>query len=391
MPAEPFRYEGPVLADYASRSEASRGRFHPEPEAPERSPFQRDRTRIGRSGAFRKLRNKTQVFMYQVGDYFRTRLTHSLEVAQIARTLCRSLGLNEDLAEAVALAHDCGHAPFGHAGEIALDSAMLAYGGFDHNDQTVRIMTSLERRYAAFDGLNLTWETLEGIVKHNGPIRDVPSQVVAGLDRQMTLDLAGFASAEAQVASLADDIAYGAHDLDDGLRAGLFGLDDLIDVPRVGPIVADIRREHGGIADGRVAHEVYRRQIEVLCADLLAESRRRLATVHSVDAVRSASEPVVGFSVAVAEQDREFKVFLFNRMYRHDRVNRMAAKGRRVVSDVFHALLDEPRLLPEAWQIEDKLATPVHRARLVADYVAGMTDRYVVVEHKRLFDTEATS
>ena len=391
MPGDQFRYTGPKLAAYASRPENSRGRLYQEPDAIERSPHQRDRDRILHSGAFRKLKYKTQVFVYHEGDYYRTRLTHSLEVAQIARSVCRSLGLNEDLAEALSLAHDFGHTPFGHAGEDALDAVMAPHGGFDHNDQTLRILTGLERRYADFDGLNLTWETLEGIAKHNGPIHGAASPTVAALDARIDLGLRTHASAEAQVAAIADDIAYNAHDLDDGLRAGLFGILDLDAVPLVAPITALIRDRHGALEEGRMVHETVRRLINILVTDLLAETRRRLSAAmpESADGVRAYSGPVVGFSEAVRENDAALKSFLFTRMYRHYKVNRMASKARRVVTELFELLMAEPNCLPGEWQDQSKLEGEHSRARLVADYIAGMTDRYALLEHERLFDMSA--
>ena len=390
MPADRFRFRGPVLAEYASRPEASRGRLHQEPEAEERTPHERDRDRILHSGAFRKLRNKTQVFMFSEGDYFRTRLTHSLEVAQITRSLCRSLGLNEDLGEALALAHDFGHTPFGHAGEHALDTALEPYGGFDHNDQTLRLVTCLEQRYAAFDGLNLTWECLEGLIKHNGPVPGTPSRTVAELALRINLDLRNQASAEAQVASVADDIAYDAHDIEDGLRAGLFDVEVLSAVPLASAIVDAILSQYGKLESGRMAHEIYRHVTDMLCRDLLAETRRRLAALRpdSAEAVRAATGPLVGFSDAVREADAVLKTFLHNHMYRHYKVNRMAIKASRVVSELFELLAERPYCLPGEWQIEDRLGTPEDRALLIADYIAGMTDRYALLEHRRLFDLE---
>ena len=390
MPADRFRYRGPELAEYSCTPQTSRGRLHPEPEASERTPYQRDRDRILHSGAFRKLRNKTQVFMFLEDDYFRTRLTHSLEVALIARTLCRSLGLNEDLGEALALAHDFGHTPFGHAGEQALDAAMKPFGGFDHNDQTIRLVTCLERRYAAFDGLNLTWECLEGLVKHNGPVTGTPSRTVLELDSQLDFRLPDQASGEAQVASLADDIAYDAHDIEDGLRAGLFDVDALRSLPLVGAIVDTIRGRYGCLERGRIAHEICRRVSEVLCLDLLSETRRRIADLRpdSPDAIRKAPGPIVEFSSDVRQADNELKVFLSERMYAHFSVNRIAAKATRVVSELFDYLFERPDCLPGPWQVPDILAVEEQRALLISDYIAGMTDRYALLEHKRLLDLD---
>ena len=390
MPADQFRYAGPLLADYASRPEESRGRLHDEPNAMERLPHQRDRDRILHSGAFRKLKYKTQVFVYHEGDYYRTRLTHSLEVAQIARSVSRSLGLNEDLAEALALAHDFGHTPFGHAGEDALGAVMQPFGGFDHNDHTLRILTRLEQRYADFDGLNLTWETLEGIAKHNGPVHIDPSATVEALNARFDLELRTYASAEAQVAAIADDIAYDAHDIDDGLRAGLFTVATLANVPLVGPVIETVRRQHGVLEEGRMVHETIRRLINVMVTDLLDETRGRIAAAAPTCAadVRAWSGPLVGFGEVVREQDAELKSFLFTRMYRHYKLNRMASKARRVVTELFELFMAEPNCLPETWQDAGRIGDEHSRARLVADYIAGMTDRYAVLEHKRLFDMD---
>jgi dGTPase len=382
-------------APYASNPENSRGRLHPEPESDMRSPFQRDRDRIIHSTAFRRLKHKTQVFVYHEGDHYRTRLTHSLEVAQIARTVARALGLDEDLAEAVGLAHDLGHTPFGHAGEEALNAEMQPYGGFSHNDQTLRILTRLERRYAGFDGLNLSWETLEGTVKHNGPLRGpnadrpVPPSI-AEYDSRHALALDTFPGPEAQVAALADDIAYNNHDLDDGLRAGLFTVADLAEVPLVGPVFAEVGRRHPGIDESRLIHESIRRVIDRMVRDLVAETRRRLADsgVKNVDGVRSLGEPVASFSDEMRNHDRALKRFLFERMYRHYRVNRMSSKARRVVRELFQLFLAEPECLPAEWCALTGGNAP-ETARVVADYLAGMTDRFALDEHRRLFDTYA--
>src|SRR5436190_985954 len=328
----------PGRAAYASKPEASRGRLYPEPEHAMRSPFQRDRDRIIHSTAFRRLKHKTQVFVYHEGDHFRTRLTHSLEVAQIARAIARALGLDEDLAEALALAHDLGHTPFGHAGEEALNDEMRPFGGFSHNDQTLRILTSLERGYAEFDGLNLTWETLEGTVKHNGPLvgpgieRPVPPSITE-YDRQHSLGLDTFAGPEAQIAALADDIAYNNHDIDDGLRAGLFAVADLAEVPLVGPVFAEVAARYPGLDETRLIHESIRRLIDRMVRDLVAETRGRLVEsgVKTVEEVRRLGVPMAGFSPQMRNHDRALKRFLSERMYRHYRVNRMSSKARRLV------------------------------------------------------------
>jgi dGTPase len=387
-----------ALAPYACKPEESRGRLYPEPEAAVRSPFQRDRDRIIHCAAFRRMKHKTQVFVYHEGDHYRTRLTHSLEVAQIARSISRTLGLNEDLAEALALAHDLGHTPFGHAGEDALEEVMAPFGGFDHNDQTLRILTRLEHRYAEFDGLNLTWETLEGTVKHNGPligpgiVKKLPATVAEYVLRH-DLELASQPSAEAQVAALSDDIAYNNHDIDDGLRAGLFAVADLAGVPVVGPIFAEVAARYPGIEEPRLIHETIRRVIDRMVGDLVGETRRRLAAsgVASVAAIRALGAPVVAFSAEMSANDKALKGFLFERMYRHYKVNRMASKARRIVQDIFRLLLAEPECLPTEWREHVDGAGSAATARLVADYIAGMTDRFALDEHARLFDTYATT
>ncbi len=370
-------------AAWAVRREGARGRLHAEPEALGRSPWQRDRDRIIHSSAFRKLQYKTQVFVNHEGDFFRTRLTHSIEVAQIARSIARALRLDEDLTEALALAHDLGHPPFGHAGEEAIAAAMQECGGFDHNAQSLRVVTLLERRYAAFDGLNLTWETLEGLAKHNGPLADPPAYVAA-YDRAHPLALHSFASAEAQVASLADDIAYHSHDLDDGLRAGLFGVEDVADLPLVGAALAEARAAGGSLTPARLRHETIRRVIDALVSDLIGQTEANIAALApaDADAIRHAGRPVVAFSVPMAAANREIKRFLFARMYRHWRVNRMTAKARRLTAALFALLRDDPALLPEEWQPHDAADT----ARVVTDYIAGMTDRFAMDEYRRLTD-----
>jgi dGTPase len=389
-------------ASFASQPQHTRGRLHAEPEHDMRSPFQRDRDRIIHSSAFRRLAYKTQVFVYHEGDHYRTRLTHSLEVAQIARTICRALGLDEDLAEAVALAHDLGHTPFGHAGEEALDAEMARFGGFSHNDQTLRILTRLERRYAGFDGLNLTWETLEGTVKHNGPLtgphidpgidRPVPP-TVAEYDRLHPLRLDSFPGGEAQVAAVADDIAYNNHDVDDGLRAGLFAVADLAAVPLVGPIFHEVEKRYPGLEETRLAHEAIRRAIDRMVRDVVAETQTRLAAagVRSADDIRALPQAVVAFSATMREHDRALKAFLFERMYRHWRVNRMSAKARRVVHDLFALYLAEPQALPQEWRRLAVGPDKPQTARVAADYLAGMTDRFALDEHHRLFDTYAAT
>jgi dGTPase len=376
------------MTPWAVRAGASRGRLYPEPEAPTRSPWQRDRDRIIHSSAFRKLQYKTQVFVNHEGDFYRTRLTHSIEVAQIARSVARMLGLDEDLTEALALAHDLGHPPFGHAGEEALAAAMKPFGGFDHNAQSLRVVTLLESRYAAFDGLNLTWETLEGLAKHNGPLRKPPAYV-ADYDEKHRLELHTYPSTEAQVAAMADDVAYHSHDLDDGLRAQLFEVGDIGHLPVVGEAVAEARRASLDVPPPRLRHETIRRVINALVTDLIAETRCRLAALDpaDADAVRRAKKPVVAFSPAMAEANRVIKEFLFARMYRHWRVNRMTAKARRVTADLFTQFCAAPGLLPDDWRGRAGDVGGTARAAVaVADYIAGMTDRFARQEQLRLTD-----
>ena len=383
-------------APYATRHEESRGRLHPEPDSKTRTPFQRDRDRIIHSTAFRRLKHKTQVFIAPDGDHYRTRLTHSLEVSQIARSLARSLGMDEDLAEALALAHDFGHPPFGHAGETALDEAMRPFGGFDHNDQTLRVLVKLERRYAAFDGLNLTWEVLEDIVKHNGPVggphatKDGPTPMVGDYSAKHDLELDTFAGPEAQVAALADDIAYDTHDLDDGLRAGVFMIADLDAVPHVADAFAEIRADYPDIEPTRAIHETVRELIGTMVVDVLEESVRRLeaAGAGSAAEVRALDHPIVAFSDTMGEKDRALKAFLFWHMYRHDTVTRETDKAKRIVRELFERFLESPEDLPREWQRQTDGAGSAVTARVVADYIAGMTDRYAMMQHDRLFKVE---
>ncbi|HEX8665614.1 MAG TPA: deoxyguanosinetriphosphate triphosphohydrolase [Beijerinckiaceae bacterium] len=386
-------------APYACDPERSRGRLHPEPPSPTRSGFQRDRDRIVHSAAFRRLKHKTQVFVFHEGDHYRTRLTHTIEVSQIARALARSLGLDEDLAEALALSHDLGHTPFGHTGEDSLADCMAPFGGFDHNAQALRIVTRLERRYAEFDGLNLTWETLEGLVKHNGPLlrpdgRPASRYAAGGVplaileyDARHDLELATFASAEAQAASLADDIAYDAHDLDDGLRAGLFGLDDLKEVPFLAELIAEVDGRWPALETARRIHEVVRRVITRFVEDAIRQSERRIATLApgSAEDVRAAGRPVIAFSIEVAEADRAVKAFLYPGMYRHPRVVRIREQADAILRDLFRRFMANPAAMPEEWRAGLEHADEPRLARRVADYIAGMTDNYALQEHRRLF------
>jgi dGTPase len=377
----------PALAPYAVSAATARGRLHHEPEANTRSPWQRDRDRVIHSSAFRKLQYKTQVFVNHEGDFYRTRLTHSLEVSQIARSISRALGLDEDLTEALALAHDLGHPPFGHAGEEALNVSMKPWGGFDHNAQSLRIVTLLESRYAGWDGLNLTWETLEGLVKHNGPLRS-PVAYIADYNDRYRLDLHTQPSAEAQVAAIADDVAYHSHDLDDGLRARLFAIDDLKHLPVVGESLAAARRSSLDVPPPRLRHETLRRVIDAMVSDLIAESGRRLAKLEpdSPDAIRRHKHRVIGFSPAMADANQAIKDFLFARMYRHWRVNRMSAKAKRLTEDLYRLLHADPTMLPDDWRARAGEGAMQRSATIVGDYIAGMTDRYAMDEHKRLTD-----
>jgi dGTPase len=376
-------------APYSAGAVPSRGRLAAEPECTTRSPFQRDRDRILHSTAFRRLTYKTQVFVFHEGDHYRTRLTHSLEVAQIARTVARQLRLDEDLAEAIALAHDLGHPPFGHAGERALDKVMHDFGGFDHNAQSLRVVTGLERKYAQFDGLNLTWETLEGLAKHNGPV-DVASavaKVARRLERWQSLELLSWPSAEAQVAALADDIAYVAHDIDDGLRAHLLTLDDFEGQPLAGPSLQRVRAS-APADNGRAVYELTRRLITLMIADLVTESRERLAALapQSPEDIRAAPKATVGFSVAMATDIARLKAFLFERVYRHERVMSVMRDAERIVGDLFAKYRAEPAAMAEAWHAASVPLDDRHRARLICDFVGGMTDRFAIAEHRRLFD-----
>lgn len=379
------------LQSYACHENESRGRRFSEPESATRGCFQRDRDRIIHSAAFRRLEYKTQVFVNHEGDFFRTRLTHSLEVSQIARSVARCLGLNEDLAETLALAHDLGHPPFGHAGEDALQEMMRPYGGFDHNAQSLRVVTQLEARYADFDGLNLTWETLEGVVKHNGPLAEPLHRGIHDYVKDHDLEVHTFASAEAQVAALADDIAYNNHDLDDGLRAGLFTLDDVKDVPLAGPAIHAVRKDYPDLDESRLIHEVVRRMIGAMVEDLLVETKKRLADVAPKNAgdIRAEAQPVASFSDEMQANDRALKSFLFTNMYRHYKLNRMTSKGRRVVKDLFQLLVDETGCLPTEWRALTEGQGVAATAQIVADYIAGMTDRAALDEHRLLFDVQA--
>ncbi len=374
---------------------ASRGRLHAESPSATRTPFARDRDRIIHTSAFRRLKEKTQVFVAHEGDHFRTRLTHSLEVAQIARSIAHALGLDADLAETIALGHDLGHPPFAHAGEEELERRMAPYGGFDHNVQTFRVLTDLERRYPTFNGLNLTWETLEGVVKHNGPVAGVVERPawhdVVAFDRAFPLDLAGWPSAEAQVAALSDDIAYNNHDVDDGLEAGLFGLDELVAVPLIGPILAEVREDHPRLDDRLTRLEAVRRMIGAMIGDVMAETRARVAAagVRTPADVRGLGQALVAFSPQMTEDLARLRAFLYERMYRHWKVNRTRSQARRLLAEMFELFLAEPEVLPAEWFDRQRDQEIAVRARVVCDYIAGMTDRFAIDEHRRLFHIEA--
>jgi dGTPase len=385
-----------LLAPYAVDPGSSRGRLAPEPPSPTRSPYARDRDRILHAMAFRRLNYKTQVFIYHEGDHYRSRLTHSLEVAQIARALARTLRVDEDLTEALALAHDLGHPPFGHAGERALNAVMAGAGGFDHNAQSLRVVTALEKKYARFDGLNLTWETLEGLVKHNGPLTrpealkpdiPVPASIIDYCTRQ-DLELATYPSVEAQIAALADDIAYNNHDIDDGYRAGLFAFAELAEVPIASRALDEVRAAHPVIDGTRLLYEAIRRLIGAMIEDAVAETERRLAALQprSVADVRQASSAVVAFSDEMRRELDVLRAFLFARVYRHPRIDRIMGKAEGVVSDLFRRYSEDPEALPPEWREQaPPRGTPAY-ARHISDFIAGMTDRFALAEHRRLFD-----
>ena len=385
----------PAKAPYAEDPSKSRGRKVDEAESPTRTPFARDRDRIIHATAFRRLKEKTQVFVAHEGDHFRTRLTHSLEVAQIARSLATALGLDADLAETIALAHDLGHPPFGHAGEDELQIQMQGFGGFDHNVQTFRVVTRLERRYPRFDGLNLTWETLEGVIKHNGPVVDKlerPSwSAIAEFDAQYDLRLGTWASAEAQVAALADDIAYNNHDVDDGVQAGLFNLEELRDIPLIGPHVASAASDYPACDPGILRLEAVRRMIGAMVEDVLAETRRRAAhdKVGSPEDVRVLDHALVAFSRDMVEDLSALRAFLMERMYRYWRVNRTRSQARRMLAEMFQLFIAEPDVLPSEWYARALVRDEAGRARLICDYIAGMTDRFAIEEHRKLFHLDS--
>lgn len=387
-----YNYCAVPLASYACRPDLSQGRVFDEKESDTRTCFQRDRDRIIHASAFRRLKYKTQVFVYSHGDNYRTRLTHTLEVAQIARTLARALYVNEDLTEVIALAHDLGHAPFAHTGEDALVEAMKSFGGFEHNDQSLRIVAELEEKYPLWDGLNLTWESLEGIVKHNGPVksRKLP-YALKKLQKQTDLRLNTYASLEAQIAAIADDIAYNNHDVEDGLQAGLFTLDDLAkDVPLMAGLITLNRKKWPDLAEVKFNAEIIREMIGLMVKDVLVETQKRLKenAIETVEDIRKAKTQIVAFSDTMFEKVESLRKFLFKRMYAHYTVNRMRRKAEQIIGDLFGVLLERPECLPDEWQ--DKFAKAGkdknESTRVICDYIAGMTDRYARLEHERLFN-----
>ncbi|MFB9952164.1 deoxyguanosinetriphosphate triphosphohydrolase [Rhizobium puerariae] len=384
-------------AAYAANPWASRGRMFPEESSLTRSEFQRDRDRIVHTTAFRRLKHKTQVFISPDGDHYRTRLTHTIEVAQIARALARALKLDEDLAEGVALVHDFGHTPFGHTGEDALDEMLKPYGGFDHNAQSLRVVTKLERRYADFDGLNLTWESLEGLVKHNGPLLTKDGKGTHGPVPQPIrdycelhdLELASYASLEAQVAAIADDIAYNTHDIDDGLRSGLLTFDMLEEVPFLAGLMAEVRERYPYLESSRFTYEMTRRQITRMVEDVIGVAQDNLKALKPQNAadIRAADHVIATFSAEMAETDRCIKRLLFSRIYRHPDIMRIRAGAAQIVSDLFRAYMDDPTLMrSHYWVNHISGLGETARARHVGDYLAGMTDTYAIKAHGELFD-----
>ena len=400
--AEPqaYNYCALPLAAYACRPDLSRGRLFEEPESRHRTPFQRDRDRIIHSSAFRRLKYKTQVFVYHEGDHYRTRLSHTIEVAQIARTLARALMINEDLAETIALAHDLGHTPFAHMGEEALQACMDDLGGFDHNDQSLRVLTHLEQKYPGWQGLNLSIETLEGVAKHNGPrLRkgqkpdaSVLPATLLELCPKIDLKLQEYASVEAQAAALADDIAYNNHDVEDGLRAGFFTLDEIGEMPFIGTILVDVRKTYPAIKPSILVAEVIRRMMGEMVDDVLEQTTKSLKSLNpsSPDDVRACKKQIVSFSSEMHKSVEDLRAFLFARMYRHYSLQRIWMKVERIIPDLFNAFINKYTLLPDHWQrrVEEAggLTNDKARARIVCDYIAGMTDRYAIREHERIFD-----
>ena len=391
------------LKPYATQASSGGKRLYPEVESHLRSPFQRDRDRVIHSTAFRRLKHKTQVFIAHEGDHYRTRLTHSIEVAQIARTISRVLGVDEDLAEALSLAHDLGHTPFGHAGEDALSLAMQPYGGFSHNEQTFRILVELEKKYPAFDGLNLTWECLEGVVKHNGPLIEkidpyhpakpagnpITSFIVQYSQEKQDLLLTTWPGMEAQVAAISDDIAYNNHDIDDGLRANLFTLENLKEISLIQETIEEINQEYPHLQPQRLRPELVRRLVNKMVLDVIEYSTAQINKYRPkhVSDIRLLPEAIVSFSPDMAKQEKMLKQFLFRHMYRHYQLNRMAKGAKKIVQELFEYYIQSPNCLPEEWQKPDQQAQSAGTARLIADYIAGMTDRFAILEHRRLYDS----
>jgi dGTPase len=378
-----------MQAPYACDPENSRGRLFKEPESAHRSVFQRDRDRIIHASAFRRLKHKTQVFVEHEGDHFRTRLTHTIEVAQVARTIAAVLGLNSELTEAIALAHDLGHTPFGHTGEDALADCMAPFGGFDHNAQAIKIVTFVERHYAEFNGLNLTWETLEGIAKHNGPVTDNIPQALAEYSARHDLELATYASAEAQVAAISDDIAYNNHDLDDGLRAGLFTESQIRELPIIGACYDEVERLYPDLTGPRHTHEALRRVFGVMVEDVLQESKKQIAALdpQNVADVRNAGQQIILFSPQLFADLKVIRAFFFKHMYRHWKVRRMRRKAAGIVKEMFEIFMEDPGMLPDdGWQKWALKGDESQKAHVISDYIAGMTDRYALQEYQKLTD-----
>lgn len=380
-----------LLAPYASDPTKSVGRIYDEKFESSRNPFLKDRERVINSVAFRRLEYKTQVFVNHMGDHYRTRLTHSLEVSHIARVIARDLGLNEELAETIALCHDLGHPPFGHSGEDGLDAAAKEYGGFDHNMQTVKIITSLEQRYAEFDGLNLTWEAIEGTIKHNGPLKkdEALHPVIANLNSKIDLKLYQYSSLEAQVAGFADDIAYCNHDIDDGIRAGMFKLEDLKCIPIAYEIYQSVIAVYPDVSETRIVSEFNRRLLRFMVNDLIFETRKNIDTmkIKVASDARERDRMTVVFSNEVAKMKDDLKTFLMENVYRNYRVNRMAIKANKIMFDLFNTFIQQPNSLPTDWYKKVMEAEhPNQKAEHIIDYISGMTDRYAIEEHKRLFD-----
>jgi dGTPase len=382
------------LAPYACISKNTRGRKEQEEKLVDRTEYQRDRDRIIHAAAFRRLESKTQVFVYNEGDHFRTRLTHTLEVSQLARSVARLLKVDDDLAEAVALGHDLGHAPFGHAGEDALQECMKDSGGFDHNAQTIRILTKLERTHARFDGVNLTWECLEGLAKHNGPVEN-PARALKEFNAEFDLELHTFASLEAQVAAICDDIAYNAHDVEDGIRAGLFRLDELFEIPLIGELLVKVRKQYPDINESRMVHEAKSYLIKSMITDLMAQTKANIADhkIKHVDDVRAAKKQMVEFSEGFTKDLNVLRKFLRENMYKHYKVSLMTSKAQRVVKALYHYYIEHPKSLPTWWQEIEKLdkKNELSKPIIICDFIAGMTDRYAFEQYKKIFDVNYTN